>query len=131
MPLSFSPSVIMETKLYDIHQLKRIVSDEKEIPVYIQEFVNHTLDKDLGRLQRSYASGEVDMTKKMAYKLRFSLSMYGVHSIQRDLTKIESLLTSSDSFESIGPIIGRIKNHLRDVKRQMIQDYKMVITLLD
>ena len=71
------------------------------------------------------------MTKKMAYKLRFSLSMYGVHSIQRDLTKIEEVLQDNGSFEAIGPFINRIKNHLRKVKRQMIQDYKMVITLLD
>jgi hypothetical protein len=119
----------MEEKLYNTEQLKRIVSDDKEIPLYIQEFVNQTLDRDLGRLQRSYASKEVDMTKKMAYKLRFSLSMYGVHSIQRDLTKIEKLLSDKDSIESIGPLLKRIKNHLRDVKRQMVQDYKMVITL--
>lgn len=121
----------MEAKLYDTQQLKRIVNDDKEIPLYIQEFVNHILDRDLGRLQHSYASKEVDMTKKMAYKLRFSLSMYGVHSIQRDLTKIEEVLLDNVSFEAIGPIINRIKDHLREVKRQMIQDYKMVITLLD
>lgn len=121
----------MEAKLYDTQQLKRIVNDDKEIPLYIQEFVNHILDRDLGRLQHSYASKEVDMTKKMAYKLRFSLSMYGVHSIQRDLTKIEEVLQDNASFETIGPIINRIKDHLREVKRQMIQDYKMVITLLD
>ena len=121
----------MEAKLYDTEQLKRIVNDDKEIPLYIQEFVNHILDRDLGRLQHSYASKEVDMTKKMAYKLRFSLSMYGVHSIQRDLTKIEEVLLDNVSFEAIGPIINRIKDHLREVKRQMIQDYKMVITLLD
>ena len=121
----------MDAKLYDTQQLKRIVNDDKEIPLYIQEFVNHILDRDLGRLQHSYASKEVDMTKKMAYKLRFSLSMYGVHSIQRDLTKIEELLLDNVSFEAIGPIINRIKDHLREVKRQMIQDYKMVITLLD
>ena len=121
----------MEAKLYDTQQLKRIVNDDKEIPLYIQEFVNHILDRDLGRLQHSYASKEVDMTKKMAYKLRFSLSMYGVHSIQRDLTKIEEVLLDNASFEAIGPIINRIKDHLREVKRQMIQDYKMVITLLD
>ena len=121
----------MEAKLYDTQQLKRIVNDDKEIPLYIQEFVNHILDRDLGRLQHSYASKEVDMTKKMAYKLRFSLSMYGVHSIQHDLTKIEEVLLDNVSFEAIGPIINRIKDHLREVKRQMIQDYKMVITLLD
>ena len=121
----------MEAKLYDTQQLKRIVNDDKEIPLYIQEFVNHILDRDLGRLQHSYASKEVDMTKKMAYKLRFSLSMYGVHSIQRDLAKIEEVLLDNASFEAIGPIINRIKDHLREVKRQMIQDYKMVITLLD
>ena len=121
----------MEAKLYDTQQLKRIVNNDKEIPLYIQEFVNHILDRDLGRLQHSYASKEVDMTKKMAYKLRFSLSMYGVHSIQRDLTKIEEVLLDNVSFEAIGPIINRIKDHLREVKRQMIQDYKMVITLLD
>ena len=121
----------MDAKLYDTQQLKRIVNDDKEIPLYIQEFVNHILDRDLGRLQHSYASKEVDMTKKMAYKLRFSLSMYGVHSIQRDLTKIEEVLLDNVSFEAIGPIINRIKDHLREVKRQMIQDYKMVITLLD
>ena len=121
----------MEAKLYDTQQLKRIVNNDKEIPLYIQEFVNHILDRDLGRLQHSYASKEVDMTKKMAYKLRFSLSMYGVHSIQRDLTKIEEVLLDNVSFEAIGPIINRIKDHLREVKRQMIQDYKMVITQLD
>ena len=66
----------MEAKLYDTQQLKRIVNDDKEIPLYIQEFVNHILDRDLGRLQHSYATKEVDMTKKMAYKLRFSLSMW-------------------------------------------------------
>ena len=121
----------MEAKLYDTQQLKRIVNNDKEIPLYIQEFVNHILDRDLGRLQHSYASKEVDMTEKMAYKLRFSLSMYGVHSIQRDLTKIEEVLLDNVSFEAIGPIINRIKDHLREVKRQMIQDYKMVITLLD
>ena len=121
----------MEAKLYDTQQLKRIVNDDKEIPLYIQEFVNHILDRDLGRLQHSYATKEVDMTKKMAYKLRFSLSVYGVHSIQRDLTKIEEVLQDNGSFETIGPFINRIKNHLRKVKYQMIQDYKMVITLLD
>lgn len=121
----------MEAKLYDTEQLKRIVNDDKEIPMYIQEFVNHTMDRDLGRLQRSYASKEADMTKKMAYKLRFSLSMYGVHSIQRDLTKIEEVLQDNASFEAIGPIINRIKDHLREVKRQMIQDYKTAITLMD
>ena len=54
-----------------------------------------------------------------------------MHSIQRDLTKIEEVLQDNGSFEAIGPFINRIKNHLRKVKRQMIQDYKMVITLLD
>ena len=82
----------MEAKLYDTEQLKRIVTDDQEIPVYIQAFVTQSLERDLGRLQRSYASKEVDMTKKMAYKLRFALSMYGVHSIQRDLNKIEEEL---------------------------------------
>ena len=47
------------------------------------------------------------------------------------MTKIEEVLLDNVSFEAIGPIINRIKDHLREVKRQMIQDYKMVITLLD
>lgn len=57
--------------------------------------------------------------------------MYGIHSIQRDVEKIEQLTACSEHFEEIGPLLKNIKKHLRNAKNQMIQDFKMVITIIE
>ncbi|NQX91611.1 MAG: hypothetical protein HRT74_05715 [Flavobacteriales bacterium] len=83
------------------------------------------------RLYRSFLQEKNYVTARMAYKLNFSLYMYGVHQIEKDITKVESLASTTDKFEEIGPLLKRIKLHLRQVKSQIIEDYKMVITLVD
>ncbi len=121
----------MNSKLYDLENLKNSVENDADIPVFIQDFISNTLGKDLTELHRSFIQNKKYQTHQMAHKLKFSLYMYGVHSIQRDLDKIETLCASSENFEQIGPLIKNIKKHLRQVKNQMIDDYKMVITLID
>ncbi|MCB0760676.1 MAG: hypothetical protein KDC12_04065 [Flavobacteriales bacterium] len=121
----------MQDKLYDLDNLKKEIGKDANIPPYIQDFITNTLGKDFHALQLSYAQQQKYQTHQMAHKLKFSLYMYGVHSIQKDLDKIELLCQSSEHFSEIGPLINNIKNHLRRVKNQMIDDFKMVITLLD
>jgi HPt (histidine-containing phosphotransfer) domain-containing protein len=121
----------MDTKLYNLENLKNSVDSDADIPVFIQDFISNTLGKDLTELHRSFVQNKKHQTHQMAHKLKFSLDMYGVHSIQRDLKKIEAFCTSSENFAQIGPLIKNIKKHLRQVKDQMIDDYKMVITLID
>lgn len=121
----------MDSKLYDLENLKNSVENDADIPVFIQDFFSNTLGKDLTDLHRSFVQNKKNMTHQMAHKLKFSLNKYGVHSIPRDLEKIETLCASSENFDQIGPLIKNIKKHLRQVKNQMIDDYKMVITLID
>lgn len=121
----------MENKLYDLENLQQAVDSDEQIPSFIQDFIQTTLDKDLTTLHRSYIQQKKYQTKKMAHQLKFSLYMYGVHSIQKDLEKIELLASSSEIFDQIGPLIKNIQGHLRDVKNQMIEDFKMVITIIE
>ena len=121
----------MEDKLYDLKNLQSAVEGAEQIPMFIQDFIQTTLDKDLTTLHRSYVQQKKYQTQKMAHQLKFSLYMFGVHSIQKDLETIEELAASSENFEKIGPLIKNIKDHLRQVKNQLIDDYKMVITIVD
>lgn len=121
----------MENKLYDLKNLQAAVESDAQIPLFVQDFINTTLDQDLTTLHRSFIQQKKYQTHKMAHQLKFSLYMYGVHSIQKDLEKIEALSASSENFEKIGPLIKNIKTHLRQVKNQMIEDFKMVITIIE
>lgn len=118
-------------KLYDLTRLESTVGNEKELSLHIQDFLNTTLDKDISKLYRSFLQEKKYDTAQMANKLKFSLYMYGVHSIQKDIEQVEALSSTTDKFDQIGPLLENIKKHLRLVKNQIISDYKMLITLID
>ena len=118
-------------KLYDLSRLEKTIGSEKDLSLHIQNFLNTSLDKDISQLYRSFLQEKKYDTAKMANKLKFSLYMYGVHAIQKDIEEVEELSLTSDRFDQIGPLLQNIKKHLRMVKNQIITDYKMLITLID
>lgn len=118
-------------KLYDLSKLRETMDGDQDVTWHVQDFLNTTLDKDITRLYRSFLNEKKYDTVRMANKLKFSLHMYGVHNIQKDLEKVEQLASTTSQFEEIGPLLKNIRKHLRKVKNQIIQDYKMVITLVD
>ena len=121
----------MGDRLYDLSKLKETLENEDQVPSFVQDFIQVTLDEDLTNLHRAYIQEKRYQCKKMANQLKFSLYMFGIHKIQKDLELVEELAASSSNFDKIGPIMKRIKAHLRKVKNQLIDDYKMVITIVD
>ena len=79
----------------------------------------------------SYIKEQSDLCKEKTQKLKMSLAMYGVHAIEKDVDKLYDLIKDSENFEQVLPVIQRIKKHLRLVKKQMLKDFKMVITLVN
>ena len=118
-------------KLYDLSKLRETMDGDQDTTWHVQDFLNTTLDKDITRLYRSFLNEKRFDTARIANKLKLSLNMYGVHNIKKDLEKVEYLASTTEQFEEIGPLLKNIKNHLRNVKNQIIQDYKMVITFVD
>jgi len=117
--------------LYNLEELKKHISNDKDIPHYIASFIVNIAENSCNDLLGSYLKKENELSIEKAEKLKMSLSMYGVHSIERDLNKLTELLKNSENFNSVMPIINNIKTQLRVIKQQMLKDFKMVITLVN
>ncbi len=117
--------------LYDLKELKKHISGEDEIPHHIASFIVNIAEESCNDLLGSYLKKQNELSRQKAEKLKMSLSMYGVHAIEKDIDKLHEMLKDSDNFQTILPVINRIKSHLRLVKKQMLKDFKMVITLVN
>lgn len=120
-----------EISLYNLKELKKHVQNEEEIPHHIANFIVNIAEDSCNDLLGSYIKKQNSLSLKKAEKLKMSLSMYGVHAIEKDIDKLQDLLKETESFQTILPVINRIKLHLRSVKKQMLKDFKMVITLVN
>ncbi len=121
----------MAGTLYDIQELKKHIQDDSEVPHHIANFIVNIAEESCNDLLGSYLKKENELSRAKAEKLKMSLSMFGVHAIEKDIDKLHALLKDSDSFQTILPVMNRIKSHLRMVKKQMLKDFKMVITLVN
>jgi len=116
--------------LYDLKEVQKFVTDHREIPSFIASFIQNIAEGSCNDVLSSYLKNENEDCLKKTKKLKMSLSMYGVHAIQKDVDKLYEVLKKHSNFQTVLPIINDIKLHLRQVKKQMLEDFKMVITLV-
>lgn len=120
-----------QDSLYDLSELKKHIPDENKVSHYIADFIVNVAEECCNNVLGNYLRKDKEQTKQHSEKLRMSLSMYGIHSLEKEIDKLSELLLSSDNYDAIFPVIQKIKSHLRLVKNQMLQDFKMVITLVN
>ena len=79
----------MKNKLYGLKNLHAATNNQQQIPSFIQDFIQTTMDKNIPKSPQIIHSGEEVPNSEMAHHLKFSLAICGVSSIQKDLNKIE------------------------------------------
>jgi hypothetical protein len=121
----------MEDKLYDLKKSESSSRQPGAYPVvHSRLYPDHSGQRSYYAAQIIHSGEEVPNSENGSpFEILFGYVRRPQYS--KDLDKIELLAASSENFNKIGPLIKNIKAHLRDVKNQMIDDFKMVITIIE